>query len=388
MFDQIELERLLESEKKYLANKYNTNNLKILGFSIDDRVYLRRSSDLDITPRRPRFLKGNTKFIESDYLIETSNHGLTYAGWRLMMLDNPGLTSLQRQIFTSNFPITTSTTDLGDVVVNVNTSQSTTQANFFTTYEPPSSTIQPIPIPFDFIEDAPEYNSPETNQSDSSNPNSTHNLTVKWSECYGIKGDKVFRAYEFSNGSNSSHIYYRTIKDNGEFDNGMINDSFDSSFDFTLPKLGLINYENHIIQLIRNHKKTSPSRYRKGLRPDGIKYVNLSYKELGLINQEDIVHNIDGNRGYLFRLLSYSIFFPKTYTYEQALASVLNYERLATAFSSSLAIRLDSIINKIVIQKHQWVIGHYNPKTSSFDMLIDTFNDDLLAHNIPINPVG
>jgi len=143
----------------------------------------------------------------------------------------------------------------------------------------------------------------------------------------------------------------------------------------------MINYKDHVVFVQRRHKKSSPSKYRKALRSDTLSFISISPRELALLDKKDI-GDMD-NYDEAFRLLSYDIFFPNNYSYEDALESVTTFKRLATAFTSTFLIRLDSTTNSIVLQKYEWVIGSYNKKKGLFEMTINTFNEELLELGIP-----
>jgi len=213
------------------------------------------------------------------------------------------------------------------------------------------------------------------------NENNHHELTVKYEGCYATKDNQVIKIGEFSSlSANLSTIYYSVIGRDGRYGESK-NRTLNEGFSFTLPKLGMINYKDHVVFVQRRHKKSSPSKYRKALRSDTLSFISISPRELALLDKKDI-GDMD-NYDEAFRLLSYDIFFPNNYSYEDALESVTTFKRLATAFTSTFLIRLDSTTNSIVLQKYEWVIGSYNKKKGLFEMTINTFNEELLELGIP-----
>lgn len=209
-----------------------------------------------------------------------------------------------------------------------------------------------------------------------------HDLEVKYLDCLGIKGNSVIKAVGFRQGNSKNIIQYRKIEPSGSV-SSTIEETFDSSFNFTLPKLGMINHDDYVIYIERTHKKSSPCRYRKGLRSDSLKFFNLSSKELKSVNKTNVVDSSYFSFEDSTRRLAESIFFPKKFTFKEAIDEILDFKRLSVAFTSSLAVKLDSNSNKIILQKHNWMIGEYNSKNSLFEMYINTFNHDLLKLNIP-----
>ena len=159
-------------------------------------------------------------------------------------------------------------------------------------------------------------------------------------------------------------------------------------FDYSLPKLGLINFKGGVVLVNRNHKKGSPSKYRKSLRSDTLSYIDLCRRERLSLGEPDYFSKDYFDTDNMFKIVGYDIMYPKMYSYGEALESVINFERLSSAFSSSMCIRLDSYTNKIVLNKYQWSIGEWSDKDKMWLLKTNTFNKDLEKLNIPFKEVA
>ena len=211
---------------------------------------------------------------------------------------------------------------------------------------------------------------------------SAHDLNVKYQDCYGLYGNKVIRYLESVTHSDGIYTAYREIL-NGSFK--MTNQVLHSDlFNMTLPKIGFINYRDYVILIERRHKKSSPARYRKGLRSDAFYYTSICGNELLSVGTSDIVGTLQDD-DMSFKYIAEYVFKPTLFTYEEALEEVFSAKRIAAAFTSSFAIKLDFSTDKIVLHKYANIIGCYNEETSGWDMLTDTFNKDLLKMGVKIN---
>lgn len=201
-----------------------------------------------------------------------------------------------------------------------------------------------------------------------------HDLEVKFLDCYGmVEGNVVcFRGFEESEAG--VNVHYRPVKVNGMLDGTKVRKYDKEVFDTRLPILGLINHKDGVILVERTHKMGSPSKYRKALRADNLVYSDLCAREHTALGLSSIT-NYD--KEDILKLISHSLFKPTLFSYEEALSSVLNLERLAAAFSSSLCLRIDSYSNKIILNKYKWNIGEFNTKTKEIDLYVNTFKKDL-----------
>ena len=345
---------LSNGQKKWMALNLSTDHLSSLHFSSHHIDYILSYMAEDCDPIPPAFQTSiPTNLVQPVVLIE------------------------DLELFGFPSPITSISNSTTHTPTNFN-------STFITQINPdnPEGTNFNSPFITQINPDNPEDTNPNIDD-----PNSSHELSVKYSDCYGIRGDGVVKLVEF--GGSSGDVSFKVVKESGDY--GPTKDCvFSDKFNMSLPKLGLINFDNHVVLVGRSHKKSSPARYRKGLRADTLSFNNISLKEIKALNQKDLLNNAYENedKERLLRIMAYSIFFPKTFTYEEALESVLTFKRLSTAFSSSMAVKLDIITNKVVLQKNNWVIGSFNPKTKSFDMMINTFNDQLKQLSIPFKGVS
>ena len=409
MWPQYLFKLLRPSERKYLA-KLPKSALRSLGFDIAQVNVLKTYNPLTGTAIVPRFLVNPDSDISSDYVITgytISETGLTYEQWKYW-ITHIQQTSDEADSSNPTFTVTTATPApnpnqynsaalLHEAVANMNGPQPV--AHWF---NEPIQWNNPSLHPLnptsngELTEDMSEelglgsteidQQNVEESNPNIDNPNNAHDLSVKYTDCYGIKGSAVVRVMEFSSGSNSENatsVYYRVLKPNGS-SNSPTSCVFTEDFDMTLPTLGMVNFHDHVVLVQRKHKKSSPSRYRKALRADTLTYNNLSSRELDILGRDNKVRNEGEDPDGTLRIMSHSIFFPQKYTFLEALESVISFKRLSTAFSSSMAIKLDSITNKIVLQKNSWIIGTFNPDKGLFEMVNNTFNEQLLSLNIPI----
>jgi hypothetical protein len=210
-----------------------------------------------------------------------------------------------------------------------------------------------------------------------------HDLQVRYLECYVVQNSKVVSVRDFSIKDGKIIALFKALKDNGNLGPLQEKEYSDDLFDYTLPKLGFVNHGLGVILIERQHKKGSPAKYRRALRFDTLKMVDLCRREKGAIGIPDYFNTDEYHPEEAFRRLAYELFFQVYPSFQESLNSVLNLEKLASAFSSTLAIKLDSSINKVVLHKNLWAIGEWSDKDQSFIMYVDTFNKDLIKYNIP-----
>lgn len=386
------------SEKKYLALFATPQLLKRLRFSDPQRTQILLYKPFAVNPIKPKFLVSNPLSVylsnQADAIM-ASTTGLTYLKWSIKVDSEEA----QQHIESLN-------------ALNQTMNPQQNGLSFWTTSTMASAIAATTPMPQmvmnldldveedseDGPEDGPLLNNsfnqldntgiidPDNNEETNSNidnPSNCHDLTVRYSDCFGVRGGRVVRTLEFSSYSDTeSNVLFRLIDENGS-SSDVESKRFNDSFDMTLPVLGMVNFKDHVIYVQRRHKKSSPSKYRKALRADTIQYTNLSVKELLLLNRADITKDYSEEPEFVLKRVAHAIFFPEQYDYEEALQSVTSFNRLATAFSSSMAIKLDSVTNKIVLQKNSWIIGIFNPKDNRFEMVMNTFNSQLDDLKIP-----
>jgi hypothetical protein len=228
----------------------------------------------------------------------------------------------------------------------------------------------------DFDDDEQEQSAPIS----SLTGDTPHDLQVKYQGTYGRHKGRPCLFID-ANNSNSAPLKYEVhgyyYKDSGAIDSSFISTDM-SEFDMTVPKLGFINHDNCVILLERRHKKSSPCRYRRALRSDGVLINGLSAAEYIEAFNKPYPYNPNeyGEDRVMQKILN-SVFNPKFFSYAQALEEVSTFKRLSAAISSSLALALDFKADKLYLYKYQWPIGIYDFKKSGFNMSIDIFNDDI-----------
>lgn len=386
MWANLDFVKLKQGEKKWLG-QLSKSNLLALFFSEDQIIRLEIFVDIDnLEPIRPKFTMGISWFNGMSLPFYNSiGIGFTTDFWREKIASD--------SIPTANINTFTTTAN-NSITTGINTNS--TIANLYGIVPPPAPLTDSISNVANFLheydnedDDPDDEDDDYTNSTGEApepplfqhNENNYHELTVKYEGCYATKNNQVIKVAEFSSlSSNLSTIYYSVIDREGRYGENK-NRTLNEGFSFTLPKLGMINYKDHVVFVQRKHKKTSPSKYRKALRSDTLSFISISPRELALLGKKDIGDMEDRDKA--FRLLSHDIFFPDNYTYEAALESVTTFKRLATAFTSTFLIRLDSTTNSIVLQKYEWIIGSYNKKKGLFEMTINTFNEELLELGIP-----
>ena len=333
---------LMASNKAWLINNFTETSLKMFGFRQEQVVHLHNYRDVETQIKPVMFM-----VILKDFAQKVAD----YNNRRLQA----NLTAIPIVLFPLNMESETIHTPIPG---------------------------NPTPVTFtedDLVGELDSEEEVDTNYSGES----AHDLNVKYQETYVTKGSEVIFLQEFSN-STPPTLHYKTLTSSGNI--GVLRSMpWDGSlFNTLLPKLGLINIKDGVIYVEREHRRSSPARYRKTLRHDVVKISDLCSKEHRQLGDTSF-DNDYYTTADIFKKSLYSIFFPQHFAYEEALDLVLTNRRLAAAFSSSMAIRLCSITNKILLMKYQWPIGHYDFKTESFEMLIDLYKHDLIKYNIPVN---
>ena len=220
----------------------------------------------------------------------------------------------------------------------------------------------------------------EINQSQGNNilTISPSDANTFWSGCIGILKGKIILVNEFY--GPTIRVSYRPISKSGHLSESK-EEIATTDLEFPIPITGLVNHKDYVISVERNHKIGNPSRYRRGLTRDRLKIKNICVNEhnsLGIV--ADISNYRTDNSIYI---AIHSIFNQKLFTYEGALKSILDNERLATAFNSSMCIKMDFNLNRILLLKYNWPIATYNKRYSIFETYTSTFNSELKKLNIP-----
>lgn len=218
-----------------------------------------------------------------------------------------------------------------------------------------------------------EFNGVETRET-------AHDLSVKYLGCYGLYQDIVIKINNIEcYDEDDIRITFIPIQKELK----RITRSISPDFNFSLPKLGLINTDFDIFCVERMHKRESPARYRKGLMPECLVYKNLCYFENTILKKTDLIRSVTSDYGSFYKVAEY-VFKPISFTYKEALDSVLNADRVAAAFSSAYAVKVDLRINRIILLRYNYVIGTYSIRYNKWAMLTDAFNKSLIDLGVPL----
>lgn len=210
-----------------------------------------------------------------------------------------------------------------------------------------------------------------------------HDLELRYAHCYFIKDDFIGFATGFYIEDNKIRLeYYKVVNGNlTERTTTIYNDSFR----FTLPNIGYINCEKFSLFSERSYRRDNGYKYKRGFTDYSCIYYSISDREIratGIPYYE----TPDIGASLTKRVVS-SIFLQKYPSYEEALESVLSFNKLSCAFSSTLCIKLDSLYNKFVLLKNTWAIAELNVKTGTWNILNSSFNEELTKLNIPFEVV-
>lgn len=259
-----------------------------------------------------------------------------------------------------------------------------------------SVTTEPISTPVQFIEVPPSTTTINycerddergvvyisTSDTGIETSETAHDLSVKYLNCYCLYQDIVIKIYNIL--TEGDNIYVSFTATQGGYDQyKQVNRPISPDFNFSLPKLGLINTDFDVFYVERLHKRESPARYRKGLIPEYLTYKNLcSFENLSLKKDDLVKSLIYGSNS--FNSVAEYIFKPITFTYKEALESILNADRVATSFSSAYAIKIDLKINRVILLRYNYVIGTYSIRYNKWTMLTNAFNKSLIDLGVPL----
>jgi hypothetical protein len=211
-----------------------------------------------------------------------------------------------------------------------------------------------------------------------------HDLELRYASCYFIKDDFIGFANGFYIEDDKIRLeYYKVV--NGSLTN-KTTAIYNDSFQFTLPNIGYINCDKFSLFSERSYRRDNSYKYKRGFTDYSCIYYSISDRE---IRATEIPYdeNPDISPASLTKKVVYNIFLQKYPSYEEALESVLSFNRLSCAFSSTLCIKLDSLYNKFVLLKNTWTIAELNVKTGTWIILNSSFNEELTKLNIPFEVV-
>lgn len=203
-----------------------------------------------------------------------------------------------------------------------------------------------------------------------------HDLQLRYSSCYFIYKEEVYIAMSFFIDNHKIKVEAYWIK-KGLTDKRVILD-YSESLLFTLPKLGYINFNSSAIFAERNYNISNGYKYKRGFNDASCTFYSISDRELKACNINTGLGSPINTRKIVEGI------FNKDYpSYDEALEQILSFSKLSCAFSSTLCIKLESLYNKFTLLKNTWTIAEYNHSTNSWQMLTNTFNEELIKLNIP-----
>jgi hypothetical protein len=176
-------------------------------------------------------------------------------------------------------------------------------------------------------DDEPEEEEPEEVISPLFN-DTPHDLEIKYQGTYGLHNNRVIYFSNACPKSSAPHKYeiiFKYINPNGTKTSAVSNDI--SEFNMAVPKLGYINHNDCAILLERKHKKSSPGRYRRALRADGLSIISLSHNELMDVYGSDPYDIYSYGDETVINKITSSLFFPEFLSYQDAIASLLSFKR-------------------------------------------------------------
>ena len=209
-----------------------------------------------------------------------------------------------------------------------------------------------------------------------------HDLNVKYSDCFGLYNEKTVYVKEFGNKRNTIYVRYDEVS-NSYLTEDIKQATYSTDFNFVPPVLGAINFEHYVLYIERVHRKPSPGRYRKALRRD---LIEIAHPYAGSLSASgysnvDVIYSDNPNT---IKWMMDAILRPVVFTYNEAIASILSFGRIAAAFSPDYHAGFDFATNKIVMYKAIKPIGTYNLSTEKWDMCITSFNNELLEMGVPL----
>lgn len=211
-----------------------------------------------------------------------------------------------------------------------------------------------------------------------------HDLELRYSNCYFIKGSIIGFSTGFYIENNKIYLeYYKVV------DGNLVNrttSAYDESFQFTLPNIGYINCDKFSLFSERSYRRDNSYKYKRGFNDYSCIYYSISDREIRA-TELPYFENPDIGSPSLTRKVVSNIFLQKYPSYEEALESVLSFNKLSCAFSSTLCIKLDSLYNKFVLLKNTWSIAELDVKTGAWIILNNSFNEELARLNIPFEVV-
>lgn len=207
-----------------------------------------------------------------------------------------------------------------------------------------------------------------------------HDLQLRYASCYFIYKGSTYILSSFFIDRDKIKAEAILIKDGVA--EKRITVEYSDDLIFTPPKLGYINYGVSSVFAERNHNVSSSYKYKRGFHDASCAFYNISDREVKSCGIDQGLGNPISTR----RLVE-NIFNKEYPSYDEALEKVLSFSKLSCAFSSTLCIKLESLYNKFTLLKNTWTIAEYDTSTNSWQMLTNTFNEELSKLNIPHNPL-
>lgn len=211
-----------------------------------------------------------------------------------------------------------------------------------------------------------------------------HDLELRYANCYFIRNGSVGYAASFFIDKSKIHLeYYEVVS--GRLSTRKL-EKYDESFDFTLPRIGYVNCNQFSLFAERNYRRDNSYKYKRGFNDHSCHFYSVSDREIRATSTPYDESPSNGSPSLTKKVVS-AIYLQQYPSYEEALESVLSFNKLSCAFSSTLCIKLDSLYNKFVLLKNTWSIAEFDVKTGTWDLLTNTFNEELVKLNIPFKEV-
>lgn len=211
---------------------------------------------------------------------------------------------------------------------------------------------------------------------------------IKYEHCYGVLNDKLILLLEFFREEDEEGDYtdvvlahYRIFDSVGSYSNSTSEaHQLITDIDWTLPRLGAINFKDTVIFLSRRHKQSSPSRYRRGFRADIVHAFEPTRREYAHLDRDPLVNY----NNYVDNSSIAKVFFKKYYSPAEALEKVLTLERMGAAFSPNYYYTLSLATNSFFLWRGDIIVGTYSKSNKKFKRTTGMFDEELSHFDIPL----
>lgn len=220
---------------------------------------------------------------------------------------------------------------------------------------------------------------------------------TKFAGCYLIHNDEIYMTYRFRQGVTPGNCDLQVVKIakkdytfipfnisltycEQEPSDIVIRDISMKNELFIHPPLGFINHDFYLLRFIRPHQKGN-GRYRLGFHKDSVQIENMNRIEIASF--PDVIRSCPLLQRPSTQNCLYSLFFPKFYSYEEAMKSLLNHTRLGVAITPTVAVKYCHKTNGIVLLKNEFTIGDYIPSLDKFILRTSIYKNELDNLGIP-----